>query len=94
MDPKDPTKCSFLTAYRKQLFENDFEEFYQNCERISHFIFTNEGIEEVPHIILMVYETPSNLCSERAALQDWVHANGFSCDELQYPISTHYKVLS
>lgn len=32
-------------------------------------------------IVLMVYETPSNLCSERWALQEF-----FNCKELKYPI--------
>lgn len=34
-----------------------------------------------PVIVLMVYETPSNKCSERAALQRF-----FNCKELRYPI--------
>ena len=33
-------------------------------------------------IVLIVYETPKNLCSERYALQDY-----FNCKELEYPIS-------
>ena len=34
-----------------------------------------------PVIVLMVYETPDNRCSERAALQRF-----FNCKELRYPI--------
>ena len=36
-------------------------------------------------IVLMVYETPKNLCSERIALQ-----NFFNCEELRYPIGENY----
>jgi len=32
-------------------------------------------------IVLIVYEAPTNLCSERAALQEF-----FNCKELEYPI--------
>lgn len=32
-------------------------------------------------IVLIVYETPKNPCSERAALQEF-----FNCEELRYPI--------
>jgi hypothetical protein len=39
------------------------------------------GFKEEPIIVLMVYETPKNPCSERYALQKF-----FDCDELEYPI--------
>jgi len=39
------------------------------------------GFKEEPIIVLMVYETPNNPCSERAALQKF-----FNCEELKYPI--------
>lgn len=32
-------------------------------------------------IVLIVYEAPNNLCSERTALQEF-----FNCEELEYPI--------
>ena len=37
--------------------------------------------KEEPIIVLMVYETPKNRCSERYALQKY-----FNCEELSYPI--------
>lgn len=36
-------------------------------------------------IVLIVYETPKNLCSERYALQEF-----FNCEELKYPIKENY----
>ncbi len=39
------------------------------------------NFKEEPIICLMVYEAPSNLCSERIALQRF-----FNCKELEYPI--------
>lgn len=36
-------------------------------------------------IVLIVYETPKNLCSERWALQEF-----FGCEELKYPIGENY----
>ena len=43
--------------------------------------------EEEPIIVLMVYETPKNPCSERYALQKF-----FGCEELKYPIDKNYKL--
>ena len=37
-------------------------------------------------IVLIVYETPKNPCSERYALQDYFTSHGYKCKELEYPI--------
>ena len=37
-------------------------------------------------IVLMVYETPLNLCSERKILQQYFNHHGIECKELEYPI--------
>ena len=38
-------------------------------------------------IVLIVYETPKNPCSERYTLQEF-----FNCQELMYPIDKNYKL--
>ena len=45
-----------------------------------------ENIEEEIILVLIVYETPSNPCSERKALQDFFNTHGIECKELEYPI--------
>ena len=87
---KGDGSCSFLTAYRKQIFSNNWVDFYNNCQRIAALIQENEHFTEDPIIVLMVYEVPSNPCSERKTLQDWVQFNGFQCNELKYPIKDNY----
>ena len=42
-------------------------------------------------IVLIVYEAPNNLCSERVALQDYFCSHGIECNELKYPIKENYK---
>ena len=37
-------------------------------------------------IVLMVYEAPNNLCSERRYLQEYFNFHGIECKELEYPI--------
>ena len=37
-------------------------------------------------IVLIVYETPQNPCSERKALQRYFNKHGIECKELEYPI--------
>lgn len=37
-------------------------------------------------IVLIVYETPKNPCSERWALQEFFKCHGIECEELRYPI--------
>lgn len=34
-----------------------------------------------PEIILIVYETPDNPCSERRVLIDWFASNGYELEE-------------
>ena len=37
-------------------------------------------------IVLIVYEAPNNLCSERRYLQEYFNKHGIECKELEYPI--------
>ena len=91
LDPLTPDEKCFLTAYRKDLFSQDFQEFYTHCDRIADYIKQEEQIDHEMYIILMVHETNKNPCSERIVLQDWIRANGYDCPELKYPISQNYE---
>ena len=45
------------------------------------------NIKEEIIIVLIVYETPTNPCSERKPLQDYFNDHGVECKELDYPIN-------
>lgn len=51
---------------------NRFQEFRQS--------------KEEPILVLMVYETPTNPCSERQILIKYFNSKGIDCQELKYPI--------
>lgn len=82
-----PYNCPFLEEYRDRLYEdipytflmNSFEELAENYKK-------KENIEEEIIIVLIVYETPDNPCSERNTLQLFFKKHGLECNELEYPI--------
>ena len=82
--------CSFLTIYRKQLDRINFTDFMEGCKRIAAHIQSTSGFIEEPIIVLIVYEAPTNKCSERKSLQDWLQSHGQVCEELKYPILKNY----
>ena len=74
--------CPFLEQYRKQLDELDFSLVTQELENIAMAIKNHEDFEEEPVIVLLVYETPDNPCSERRVLQQWFKDNNKKLEEL------------
>ena len=71
--------CSFMTEYRRALYkEVDKETTLKAFEYCSNKFKKELGFEEEPIIVLIVYETPNNPCSERYALQEY-----FDCKELE-----------
>jgi hypothetical protein len=69
-------ECAFLTEYRKQLDKINFRDFLNWCRRLGDYVQNKEQFEEEPVIVLLVYEAPTNPCSEREPLIDWFAANG------------------
>ncbi len=80
----NPANCDFLKDYRVHLDTLDFNYVIKQLERIARDIQEIEGFEEEPIIVLIVYETPSNPCSERGPLQDWFKKHGVDVKELQF----------
>lgn len=81
-EEKAPAACTFLSEYKKLLETVDFDRM------IKAFTYCSEKFkrpfdEEEPIIALMVYEAPSNLCSERIALQQYFQSHGYNCNELE-----------
>lgn len=68
-------ECQTMQEYRQLL------EQYVNKEETFKAFEHCLNLFNADTIVLIVYETPMNLCSERKALQDF-----FNCKELEYPI--------
>ena len=77
----DPTKCTFIQNYKKQLDELDFDQVKWYLETTANNIKAKEGFEEEPNIILLVYEKPDNPCSERWPLKEYFKAHGIELEE-------------
>ena len=79
---KNPAECSFLKTYRKQLYELNFKKVISSYEELARKISNITKIE-VNEIVLLVYEKPTNVCSERVALKELFHENGQILEELE-----------
>ena len=87
------TSCAFLDTYRKNLENIDFERMIAAFEDFAKEYQERTGITDEIIMVFIVYETPQNQCSERAALIDWVRSHGYDCDELEYPIKEKYAEI-
>ena len=68
----------FLKNYKEALLQVDMEKTLKAFNHCANK-FVKNG--EEPMIVLIVYEPPNKLCSERKILQEV-----FNCTELKYPI--------
>ena len=71
--------CEMLQEYRQLLETVDFNKMIKAFEYC-----LNKFNKDT--IVLMVYEAPNNLCSERKYLQEYFNKHGIECKELEYPI--------
>ena len=62
---KTPGKCKFIREYMESLRKLNFLEIKQGLENMAREVQRFMGFAEDPEIILVVYETPDNPCSER-----------------------------
>ena len=88
-DTKEYQTCSFLQQYRENLENIDFNELYNDMLELANNYKQTENIKEEIILVLIVYETPSNPCSERQALIDYFNSKGIECKELEYPIQKY-----
>ena len=68
----------------------NFQDILLNLERLGNRVKENDGFIEEPIVVLIVYEVPSNKCSEREVLHKWFQKNGYNLTELSYPIKNNY----
>ena len=83
---KDNKTCSFLRKYRENLEKIDFNKMLLDMEDLANSYAITNNIKEEIIIVLIVYEVPTNLCSERKSIQDFFNSHGVECKELDYPI--------
>ena len=79
-NPKHPEDCEFLRIYYQQLKKLNFNNLISKLENLSKKICFDENFNEV-NFAFLVYETPSNLCSERVIIKKWFHENGWELEE-------------
>lgn len=85
-----PDKCYFLTQYRKQLAELDFDDMMRRFQIIADKVVKNG---EEPEIVLLVHEAPDNKCSERWALLDWFKSHNIEAQEYPFEKVKKEKVF-
>lgn len=85
-DKKEYQTCSFLKNYRKNLEKINFDKMIADMQELANNYQKNEKIDEEIILVLIVYETPNNPCSERVPLQEYFTSHGWECKELEYPI--------
>ena len=59
----------------------DMQKFADNYKE-------KESIKDEIILVLVVYESPNNPCSERKPLQEYFTSHGWECKELDYPINS------
>lgn len=79
-NPKHSEDCAFLKTYKAQLDKINPDRFRDSLGKLATKIAAEEGFNEV-NFALLVYEIPSNKCSERGPIQQWLRENGFEVEE-------------
>ena len=77
---KGGASCNSMKIYKEGL-----EEFVDFNKTIKAFEFCANKFN-ADTIVLIVYETPTNPCSERLSLIEYFNNHGVNCEELTYPI--------
>jgi hypothetical protein len=79
MNPFNAPFCPTMVEYRQLLYKLVDKE-----KTLKAFEYCLNKFN-ADTIVLIVYEAPNNLCSERLVLQEF-----FGCKELEYPIGENY----
>lgn len=81
-DPKHPNDCAFLDTYHEQLMKINMDDFSSHLTDLYYKITEGENLDTID-FALIVFEAPTNPCSERGALQSWLRYNGVEVEEWQ-----------
>lgn len=81
-NPKHPEDCAFLKTYKTQLDKINWISFSESLGKLAAQIANDEGFSDV-NFAFLVYETPTNPCSERWPIQQWFKEHGMRVEEWQ-----------
>ena len=81
-NPKHPQDCAFLKTYKAQLDKINLSSLQESLGKLGAKIARDEGFTDVDFAFL-VYETPTNPCSERVAIQQYFKERGIEVEEWQ-----------
>ena len=81
-NPQHPTDCAFLKAYKAQLDNLNLTKIQESLGKLAGQISIDEGFTDVDFAFL-VFETPTNPCSERVVIQQWFKEHGIQVEEWQ-----------
>lgn len=81
---KSLPKCPFRTKYSEYLDTVDFSLLLSDFRRIQMKAGVLLQLDSQPEIVLLVYEKPDNVCSERDALRNYFNKNRFELPELEF----------
>ena len=79
-NPKHPEDCAFLKTYKAQLDKISLIKFQNSLATLASKIAEQEKLTNID-FALLVYEIPSNPCSERVAIQQWGKEQGLNIKE-------------
>ena len=79
---KKDQQCCYLREYEEQLMSLDFKSVISKYETLAEQISSISSCK-IDEIVLLVYEKPENLCSERVALKKLFEKNGMKLNELE-----------
>ena len=81
-NPKHPQDCAFLKTYKAQLDKINLSSLQESLGKLGTQIAKDEGFTDVDFAFL-VYETPTNPCSERVVIQQYFKERGIEVEEWQ-----------
>ena len=82
-ETRHPESCSFLKDYKNGLNKINFSELMEYLTKTADYFQHLEGFTDEPEIMLIVHESPDNLCSERVPIQDLFRDNGIEIKEFE-----------
>lgn len=79
-NPKNPEDCAFLKTYKAQLDKINITSFMNSLGKLAMQICRDEKLPDVD-FALLVYEIPTNPCSERQAILQWAREHNIEIEE-------------
>lgn len=93
----NPSDCKFLTGYRDQLDSINFDEFLNGItkfisgvKKLQSHLFEG-SIDEEPIIVFLFHEVPSNPCSERVEVTNWLRRHDQEVEEFDWRNEKYFK---